>query len=72
MSFFGAAYASWIASVPVTDLLGLGIRWIGVIGFLIGLLAISFAIKAVDTVQAIQPSQIWSAIVEAVRKRLGL
>lgn len=72
VAFVGAAYVAWLAAAPLADLLGLSVRWVGVVGFAIGLLIISFAIKAVDTVHAIQPSEIWNTIVEAIRRRLGL
>ena len=71
-AFLCGALTSYIAAVPVAEWLALNEKWVGVLGLLLGLISISVISKVLATIDAVQPTEVWAAILAWIRKRLGV
>jgi hypothetical protein len=63
LAYFGTKWVSVVAGMESAD---------GLVGFLLGLFGMALLAKVHDTIEAIEPIEVWKAIKEFLRKRLGL
>lgn len=63
VSYYGTGWVSAQFEMEKAD---------GLVGFLLGLFAMATAGKVFDTIDAISPSELWLAVRDFVRKRLGV
>ena len=69
--FVGGCAISLFATDWVAAWLGMtGER--GLVGFLLGTFGMSTVGKVFDTIEAVNPAELWAALKDAVRKRLGV
>lgn len=69
--FVGGCLLSWYGSQWFAEWAGLE-RHLGLAGFVLGLFGMALVAKFYDTIEALQPTEIAKAVVDAIRKRLGV
>jgi hypothetical protein len=71
-TFLGGVASAWFGTLPTAELFEMGPKWHGVLGLLLGLLSMSVVSKIVATIDALNPAEIARALMESLRKRLGV
>lgn len=69
--FIGGALLAFFAADWLADLLEME-KFDGLIGFLVGLMGMRLVEKAYEFIEAISASDLWTALKDFVRKRLGV
>lgn len=69
--FLGGVAMSHYGTHFVADYFGM-MKYEGSIGFLIGLFSMALVAKVYDTIEAINPGDLWKAVSDAVRAKLGV
>jgi hypothetical protein len=63
LSYYGTAWVAAALNMSRAD---------GLVGFLLGLFGMALIAKIYDTIEAINPGELWTAVRQFIRKRLGL
>jgi hypothetical protein len=70
--FLGGCALSFFATPWLTAFMEMGTKGEGLIGFLVGLFGMTTVAKAYDLLEVIEVGQIWRALLDFLRKRLGV
>lgn len=72
--FVGGCIVSYYGAVPVADYFDVdgNQRAVALTGLLLGCFSMATFAKVYDTIEAIEPARLWTAVLQFVRKRLGL
>lgn len=70
--FLGGCMLSFFATPWLAAWMEVGIKGEGLIGFLVGMFGMTTVAKTYDLIEVMEVGQIWKAIIDFVRKRLGV
>jgi hypothetical protein len=72
--FVGGCVVSYYGAVPVADYFDIdgNQRAVALVGLLLGCFSMATFAKVYDTIEAIEPVKLWQAVLQFIRKRLGL
>jgi hypothetical protein len=70
--FLGGCVLSYFATPWLTAFMEMGEKGEGLIGFLVGLFGMTTVAKTYDLLEVIEVGQIWRALLDFIRKRLGV
>lgn len=69
--FLAGCVVSYYATPPVAAYFDIE-KGEGLIGLLLGTFSMALVGKLFDTIEAVEPAKLWQAVLQFVRKRLGL
>jgi hypothetical protein len=70
--FLGGIALSWFGTAPVSSVLGMADSAKGLAGFVLGLFGMSVAAKVYEAITSFDSSAIGKAVIDFIRKRLGV
>jgi hypothetical protein len=70
--FIGGCMLSFFATPWLAAWMDVGIKGEGLTGFIVGLFGMTSMAKVYDFIEVIEVSQIWRALIDFIRKRLGV
>jgi uncharacterized membrane protein YraQ (UPF0718 family) len=70
--FLGGCVLSFFATPWLSAYLEVGIHGASLVGFLVGMFGMATTAKVYDFFEVVEVSQIWKALIDFIRKRLGV
>jgi hypothetical protein len=70
--FMGGCALSFFATPWLSAYMEVGVHGASLIGFLTGLFGMTTVAKVYDFVEAVEVGQVWKALIDFLRKRLGV
>jgi hypothetical protein len=70
--FLGGCMLSFFATPWLSAWMEVGIKGEGLIGFITGLFGMSSVAKVYDFIEAVEVAAVWRALLDFIRKRLGV